>query len=66
LLDAVLDALADEPRAVFVLFEWEGLSMQEIASLMEVPVQTAYARLYAARKHVQAGLSGIQTDGAPR
>lgn len=65
-LDAVLDALTDEQRAVFVLFEWEGLPMQEIASLVGVPVQTAYARLYAARKHVQAGLAGIETDGAPR
>jgi RNA polymerase sigma-70 factor, ECF subfamily len=65
-LDALLDTLADEQRAVFVLFEWEGLPMQEIASVTGVPVQTAYARLYAARKHVQAGLVGIEAEGAPR
>lgn len=65
-LDALLDTLTDDQRAVFVLFEWEGLPMQDIASLMQVPLQTCYARLYAARKHVLAGLSELATDGAPR
>jgi RNA polymerase sigma-70 factor, ECF subfamily len=56
-LDAILERLDDAKRAVFVLFEWEGLSMQEIAELMGTPVQTAYSRLYAARRQVLAGLS---------
>jgi RNA polymerase sigma-70 factor (ECF subfamily) len=38
------------------MFEWEALSMAEVAELVGVPVQTAYARLYAARKQVQAAL----------
>lgn len=63
-LDTALDSLLDEQRAVFVLFEWEGLAMQEIADLMQVPVQTAYARLYAARRRVQAALAD-QDEGAP-
>jgi RNA polymerase sigma-70 factor, ECF subfamily len=56
-LDALLEQLDDAKRTVFVLFEWEGLSMQEIAELMGTPVQTAYSRLYAARREVLAGLS---------
>jgi RNA polymerase sigma-70 factor (ECF subfamily) len=56
-LDAVLETLDDAKRAVFVLFEWEGLSMHEIAELTSTPLQTAYARLYAARAQVQRALS---------
>jgi RNA polymerase sigma-70 factor, ECF subfamily len=62
LLDSILDQLDDDKRAVFVMFEWEALSMSEVAELVGVPVQTAYARLYAARKHVQAAL-GVARSG---
>jgi RNA polymerase sigma-70 factor (ECF subfamily) len=62
LLDSILDQLDDDKRAVFVMFEWEALSMSEVAGLVGVPVQTAYARLYAARKHVQAAL-GVARGG---
>ena len=62
LLDSILDQLDADKRAVFVMFEWEALSMAEIAALVGVPVQTAYARLYAARKHVQNAL-GVARDG---
>lgn len=55
-LDAILDALDDSQRVVFVLFELEQLSMKEIAVLTGVPLQTAYFRLYAARKHVRQAL----------
>ncbi len=53
---AILESLADEPRAVFVLYEVEQLSMAEIAEIVGCPVQTAYARLYAARREVEATL----------
>lgn len=53
---AILDSLSDPERAVFVLFEVEQLSMAEIAGLLGCPLQTAYARLYAARRHVEAAL----------
>lgn len=52
-LDRALAALDDDKRAVFVLFEVEELSMQEVAAAVDCPLQTAYARLYAARKHVE-------------
>jgi DNA-directed RNA polymerase specialized sigma24 family protein len=36
--------------------------MAEVAELVGVPVQTAYARLYAARRHVQTALSVARTE----
>ena len=53
LLDGILETLDDDKRAVFVLFEIEGLGMAEVAAAVGVPLQTAYTRLYAARKIVR-------------
>lgn len=52
----ILDGLSDAERAVFVLFEVEQLSMVEIAAMVGCPVQTAYARLYAARRDIEGAL----------
>ena len=51
-----LERLDDEQRQVFVLFELEQLSMDEIARAMRAPLSTCYSRLYAARDAVQAEL----------
>jgi RNA polymerase sigma-70 factor (ECF subfamily) len=53
LLDRALDALDDDKRAVFVLYEVEGLEMPEVAEAVGCPLQTAYSRLHAARKEVE-------------
>lgn len=53
-LDRVLDSLDERKRQVFVLYEIEELSMQEIAEIVGCPIKTAYARLYAARDEVSA------------
>jgi RNA polymerase sigma-70 factor (ECF subfamily) len=53
-LDEVLDELDDDKRAVFVLYEIEEVPMADVAAAAGCPVKTAYARLYAARKHVEA------------
>lgn len=55
-LDRILDDLDDDKRAVFVLYEIEGLVMNDVASAVGVPLQTAYSRLHAARKIVQERL----------
>lgn len=52
LLLPALDRLDDDKRAVFVLYEIEGMTMPEIAAVLECPLQTAYSRLYAAREQV--------------
>ncbi len=56
ILDRALARLDADKRAVFVLFELEELPMTEVAEAVGCPVQTAYARLYAARKLVEAEL----------
>lgn len=56
LLDATVSKLDDDKRAVFVLFELEELPMAEVAVAVGCPLQTAYARLYAARSVVEAAL----------
>jgi RNA polymerase sigma-70 factor (ECF subfamily) len=42
--------LPDASRAVLVLREFEGLSYQEIADALEIPVGTVMSRLNYARK----------------
>ena len=54
---SILDGLDDAKRAVFVLYEIEQLPMSEVASILGCPVQTAYSRLYAARRDVAARLA---------
>jgi RNA polymerase sigma-70 factor, ECF subfamily len=44
-----LDALNDDQRAVFVMHELEGLSMPEIADVVDAPLNTLYSRLRLAR-----------------
>ena len=49
LFDAALAGLELEQRAVFTLFELEGMTGQAIAELLEVPLGTVYSRLRLAR-----------------
>ena len=48
-----LGLLDEQQRAVFLLYEVEGLSMPEVAEALDCPIGTTYSRLYAARKNVQ-------------
>lgn len=50
LLYRLVDELPEEQRAVFLLFELEGLSGDEIADLVAVPVGTVRSRLRLARE----------------
>jgi RNA polymerase sigma-70 factor (ECF subfamily) len=52
-LDRVLDTLDDQKRAIFVLFEIEEVPMTEVAAAVGCQLTTAYARLHAARKHIE-------------
>jgi RNA polymerase sigma-70 factor, ECF subfamily len=57
LLHALLDALDDERREIFVMAELEELTMPEIALTLGINVNTAYARLRAARQSFEAALA---------
>ena len=63
-LDRILDELDDDKRAVFVLYEIEELTMAEVAEAIGCPLQTAYSRLHAARKVVEAGVARAQHANA--
>jgi RNA polymerase sigma-70 factor (ECF subfamily) len=50
LLSQALDAMPLEQRAVFTLFELEGMTGEEIAQLLEVNAATVHSRLRLARE----------------
>jgi RNA polymerase sigma-70 factor, ECF subfamily len=56
LLCKALDAMPMEQRAVFVAFELEGLSGEEIADALRVPIPTVHSRLRLARERFRAVL----------
>jgi RNA polymerase sigma-70 factor (ECF subfamily) len=60
LLTRALGRLDEDKRAVFVLFELEGLAMHEVAEMVGCPINTAYSRLYAARLIVQRHVLGTR------
>jgi RNA polymerase sigma-70 factor, ECF subfamily len=47
-------------RAVFILYELDGCSMQEIAVVLGIPVNTAYSRLRLAREQFHASLARMR------
>lgn len=49
LLDEALDALPQDQRAVFVLYELEGCTMIEIAEVLSLPMGTVASRLRRGR-----------------
>jgi RNA polymerase sigma-70 factor (ECF subfamily) len=58
---SALEALPEDQRVAFVLFEIEGLSMADTAEAAGCALQTAYSRLYAARNKLQAVLKGVES-----
>jgi RNA polymerase sigma-70 factor (ECF subfamily) len=50
ILDDMLDRLQDDLREVLVLQEGEGMSLSEIADLLDIPLGTAASRLRRARE----------------
>jgi RNA polymerase sigma-70 factor (ECF subfamily) len=65
-LEALLDELDLEKRAVFVMFELEEMSCDEIAQVFGVPIGTVYSRLHAARQDFQKALARMHARDARR
>lgn len=63
-LDEALATLPIEQRAVFTLFELEGLTLAEIAECLGIPVGTAASRLRRARGRFEAWVAEHQQGGA--
>ena len=60
LLEAILDGMQEDQRTVFVLAEIEQMPAPEIASALEVSVNTVYSRLRLARREYERRLARIR------
>lgn len=59
LLERILDRLSEDLRTVFVLFEFEELTMAEIAEALEIPPGTVASRLRRAREQFRTVLAEL-------
>lgn len=66
LVQAALDALDDDRRAVFVLHELDGTSVPDIAAALSIPLNTAYSRLRLAREHFSAAVRRLRAARGER
>ena len=56
LIQAALNCLSAEHRMAFVLHEYQDLSYQEIAEIMQCPIGTIMSRLYHAKRELREKL----------
>jgi RNA polymerase sigma-70 factor (ECF subfamily) len=61
-LEAALARLPQKHRAILVLREMDGLSYEEIAQVLEIPIGTVMSRLFHARAKMQALLATYVAD----
>jgi RNA polymerase sigma-70 factor, ECF subfamily len=60
---AALGGIEAERRAVFVLYELDGVAIDEIARTMGIPVNTTYSRLRVARTEFRAAVTRLRRGG---
>jgi RNA polymerase sigma-70 factor (ECF subfamily) len=65
-LDQILDGLSEDLRAVFLLYELEGQTMAEIASILGTPMGTVASRLRRAREEFQTAARRFQSETRSR
>ena len=63
-VQTALDKLSHKHRTAFILREFEGLSYEEMAQVMECSIGTVMSRLHHARKKLQKGLTQMGLMGA--
>jgi RNA polymerase sigma-70 factor (ECF subfamily) len=59
-LEVILAGMEPELRDVFVLFEIEDMTGEEISQALGVPLGTAYSRLQLARKEFRRGATRLE------
>ena len=62
LVQRAVSSLSEANRAVLVLREYGGLSYQEIAAALEIPMGTVMSRLNYARNHLRGLLADLEND----
>jgi RNA polymerase sigma-70 factor (ECF subfamily) len=66
LLSSLLAELDEPKREVFELVELEELSMPEVAEMLQIPLNTAYSRLRAARQAFEAAFARYEARNSKR
>lgn len=61
-----IDALPAPQREALYLFEFEGMSLAEIAVILEIEPNAVKARLYRAREQLKRLLAPLHPDAVPR
>jgi RNA polymerase sigma-70 factor (ECF subfamily) len=61
-IEAAVRALPEPHHSIVVLVDLEGLSYEEAAAVLQIPVGTVRSRLYRARRHVQEALLAHARD----
>jgi RNA polymerase sigma-70 factor (ECF subfamily) len=64
----LLDKISEKKRSVFIMYELEGMSGEEIAAVVGCPVKTVWTRLHHARKEFLAKLERedkLEPNGRP-
>jgi RNA polymerase sigma-70 factor (ECF subfamily) len=65
LMGRILNGMALDLRTVFILSELEGMTMPEVAALVEIPVGTAASRLRRAREAFRAAVAEVEAKLKP-
>ncbi len=67
LLEGILNQLPVEQRNVFILFELEKFTGEEISTALDLPLGTVYSRLQLARKAFRSAVARIEArESFPR
>lgn len=64
LVQRALDGMADKKRTVFVLFELQEMTGQEIALAVGCPLKTVWTRLFHARREFLARVAALEAAEA--
>jgi RNA polymerase sigma-70 factor (ECF subfamily) len=62
----LLAELGDSKRELFELVELEELSVPEVADMLQIPLNTAYSRLRAARQAFEAAFARYEARNSKR
>ena len=62
LMGRILAGMTLDLRTVFILSELEGMTMPEVAALLEIPVGTAASRLRRAREAFRAAVAVVESN----
>lgn len=63
LVQQALEILSVAKREVFVLFELQGLSGEEISQALDIPLKTVWSRLFYARREFAAEVQRLESNG---